>query len=111
MTSCSVEGIIQVQVKTNARNPIPFQLLVRDPSEHMQTLQDNKKIAEDTTASLPPNEDADRRFKIVVPKADNYFPLIRYKCSSELKPVPIVSLIAILMCSWTNIASTNMTKY
>lgn len=80
-------------MKTNARALFPFQLLLRDPSEHMQNVQENKKFAEDTSASLTPNDDIDRRYTIKVPKADNYFPLIRYKCSSELKPVPIVSFV------------------
>jgi hypothetical protein len=87
MTSCSVEGVIQVQVKSNARQAVPFQLLVRDPSSHIHTLQENKKFAEDSVTS-----DGDKCFTIGVPKADNYFPLIRYKCSNELRPVPIVSV-------------------
>lgn len=88
MTSCSVEGVIQVQVKTNVRYIAPFHMDVRDPSQHILTLQENKKFADDTlpsTGGVPGN----RSFTITVPKADNYFPLIRYKCSSELRPVPI----------------------
>jgi hypothetical protein len=80
---------MQVQVKSNARSLVPFQLVVRDPSDHIQTLQENKKFAEDTSIS----DRGDKSFTIGVPKADNYFPLIRYKCSNELRPVPIVSLL------------------
>jgi hypothetical protein len=84
----------QVQVKANHRGPVPFQLTVRDPSKHIQTLQENRKFAEDTSSSHLSREmveRGDRSFQIGVPKADNYFPLIRYKCSTELRPVPIVS--------------------
>lgn len=62
---------------------------VKDASQHIQTLQENKKFAEDVTPNSA--DPANRTFNITVPKADNYFPLIRYKCSGELRPVPIVS--------------------
>lgn len=86
-----------MQVKSNSRSSVPFQLSVRDPSQHIQTLQENRKFAEDTSASQLSRdmvERGDRSFTIGVPRADNYFPLIRYKCSSELRPVPIVSFNA-----------------
>lgn len=122
MTSCSVEGVIQVsrereihladffknshffvmlqvQVKSNSRNPVPFKLAVKDPSQHIQTLQENRKFAEDTSSSQLSRdtmERGDKSFTVSVPRADNYFPLIRYKCSTELRPVPIVSHPAVV---------------
>ena len=35
-------------------------------------------------------------FTISVPKADDYFPVMRYKCSNDLRPVPIVSTFVTL---------------
>jgi Muniscin C-terminal mu homology domain len=32
----------------------------------------------------------DQKFTVSVPKADNYFPVMRYKCGNDLRPVPIV---------------------
>jgi hypothetical protein len=47
------------------------------------------------TASLadePANSRPDHKFTVSVPKADSYFPVMRYKCGNDLRPVPIVSL-------------------
>ena len=83
----------QVQVKANLRSVVPFHLLLRDPASHIATLQENRTFAEDATEELAhDNEDeyADRKFTVRVAKSDNYFPVLRYKCSPELRPVPIV---------------------
>jgi len=91
MTSCSVEGVIQVQVKSNNTRSIPpFCMQVKDLAQHIQALQENKKFAEDSSPS--PANPSNRVFTVSVPKLDTYFPLIRYKCSTELRPVPIVSM-------------------
>lgn len=95
MSSCSVEGVIQVQVKTNAEEAPPFYLTIRDPSSHIMSIQENKKFAEDmgdTIRHEPPSRRPDHKFNVLVPKGDNYFPVMRYKCGSDLRPVPIVSV-------------------
>ncbi|KAL3925599.1 MAG: hypothetical protein SGILL_000293 [Bacillariaceae sp.] len=95
MSSCTVEGVVQVQVKSNADQGVPFFLLIRDPSKHIQSIQENKKFADsmaDSLASEPASTRPDYMFTVSVPKADNYFPVMRYKCGNELRPVPIVSL-------------------
>jgi hypothetical protein len=94
MSSCSVEGVVQVQVKSNTDKGVPFFLLLRDPSNHIQSIQENKKFADSMAESLatePASTRPDYMFTISVPKADNYFPVMRYKCGNELRPVPIVS--------------------
>ena len=50
------------------------------------------KYADDATEELDHDNEgyADRKFTIRVPKGDNYFPVIRYKCLPELRPVPMV---------------------
>lgn len=61
----------------------------------MASLQENKKFAEDVTAELAKDNErdyADRKFTVKVPKTDNYYPILRYKCSPNLRPVPIVSI-------------------
>ena len=82
-------------MRSTTQSALPFFLLVRDPSKHILSLQENKKYAENMVESMarePPEFRPDHKFTVTVPKADNYFPIIRYKCGSELKPVPIVSL-------------------
>lgn len=58
-------------------------------------IQENRRYADDMTEALSEyNEEdtgVDYKFTISVPRADNYFPVMRYKCSNELRPVPIVS--------------------
>jgi len=83
-------------VKTNARTPGPFFLHVRDPSGHVDALQENKKFAEDVTASFPADAAIDHMFAVSIPKGDNYFPVLRYKCGGDLRPVPIVSNASLL---------------
>lgn len=85
----------QVQVKSNTQSGGPFSLLVRDPSNHILSIQENKKFADNMASSLarePPSTRPDFKFTVSVPRADNYFPVMRYKCGSELRPVPIVSV-------------------
>lgn len=97
MSSCSVEGLIQVQVKSNTKPGFPFYLFIRDPSGHIQSIQENRKFAEIVDAAGEP--DIDYLFAVSVPQPDNYFPVMRYKCDSELRPVPIVSVDLILPCT------------
>lgn len=95
MSSCSVEGVIQVQVRSNVDQGVPFFLLMRDPSKHIQAIQENKKFADNMAESLANEPHASRPdylFTVSVPKSDTYFPVMRYKCGNDLRPVPIVSM-------------------
>jgi len=92
LSSCSVEGVIQVQVRSNIDKGVPFFLLIRDPSKCIQSIQENKKFADSMTDALASNYrtmKSDYMFTISVPQADDYFPVMRYKCGNKLRPVPI----------------------
>lgn len=93
ISSCTIEGVIQVQVKSESQHDKSFVLLMRDPSRHIRMIQENRRYAFDKTENLSATseEDAgvDYKFQISVPTAENYFPVMRYKCSPELRPVPI----------------------
>jgi hypothetical protein len=91
LSSCTVEGVVQVQIKTNGRKIAPFYLLVRDPARHVESFVQNKKFAEDVSKTILPDEEADRKFSVSVPKDETYFPVVRYKCTEDLRPVPMVS--------------------
>lgn len=91
LSSCTVEGVVQVQVKSSVKASVPFFLLMRDPSRHVESFVQNKKFADDVSDALMANEDADRKFTVSVPKDETYFPVVRYKCTEELRPVPMVS--------------------
>jgi hypothetical protein len=90
LSSCTVEGVVQVQVKSSSKTTVPFFLLMKDPARHVESFVQNKKFADDVSASLMAEEDADRKFTVSVPKDDSYFPVVRYKCTDELRPVPMV---------------------
>ena len=74
---------------------MPFSLLVRDPSRHIRLIQENKRYADNMSDELVGgnSDDAgvDFKYTVSVPSVDDYFPVMRYKCSTELRPVPIVS--------------------
>ena len=87
--SCSIEGVIQVQVKSESSAVIPFALYLTDPARHVQIMQENKKYANDTSNEIQAGSDARYKFVVAIPTPDQYFPILKYKCSEDLRPVPI----------------------
>lgn len=77
----------KVQVRTSGRATGPFLLIIRDPSHHIEMLQENKRFAED----LDRGHENDFKYAVSIPKGDSYTPVIRYKCVDKLRPVPLVS--------------------
>ena len=64
----------------------PFMLVLRDPSHHVESLQENKKFADDQGRG----HEADYNYAINIQKGDTYTPVLRYKCVDSLRPVPLV---------------------
>jgi len=99
LSSLSMEGTLQVRVSTSYKDggrqqqeqeqsPVPFSLIFQDHSGHIKALQENKKFVENVSHE----EDVARRefnYTIKVPREEEYFPVVRYKCGSSLRPVPI----------------------
>jgi hypothetical protein len=85
--STSYEG----EVPQDVPPTIPFVLLFKDHSGHVRTLQENKKFVENVSHE---SEVANREFTytITIPREEEYFPVVRYKCDTSLRPVPIVSI-------------------
>lgn len=94
LSSCSVEGVVQVQVRSNVDRTVPFSLLIRDPSNYIQNIQENKMYAKGVADKT---RKSDFAFAVSVPKAEEYFPVMRYKCGDDLRPVPIVSSVVIAL--------------
>lgn len=80
-------------MKTPSRSSCPFFLLVKDPSSHIESMQENKKFADDVS-NAKTGKHADHKFAVSIPKGDSYYPVLRYKCVGDLRPVPIVSTAA-----------------
>ncbi|KAL7544729.1 hypothetical protein ACHAWF_008093 [Thalassiosira exigua] len=97
LSSVAVEGTVQVRVKSQGPeqpSPAPFFLAFRDPSGHIKALQENKKFVENVThdgGTLREVAPSNREFTyaVRVPREGEYFPVVRYKCGSALRPVPI----------------------
>lgn len=99
LSTLTVEGTIQVRMSTSyvggppqeVPSAIPFVLFFKDHSGHVRTLQENKKFVENRSHE---SEIAKREFTytIRIPREEEYFPVVRYKCDTSLRPVPIVSL-------------------
>ena len=86
LSSCSVEGVVQVQVRSNIEKQVPFNLFIKDPSNYIQNIQENKMFARGVTDKT---KKSDHAFVVSVPKSEDYFPVMRYKCGEDLRPVPI----------------------
>ena len=110
ISSCSVDGMIQVQIKNVEGlgdamapddEPPPFALYLRDPSRHIRSIQENKKyaggygaaVASITGENVADGSEHERKYVVTLPKTSSYFPVMKYKCSNDLRPVPIVSCL------------------
>ena len=79
--------------------PPPFALYLRDPSHHIRVIQENKKyaggygaaVASVTGENVAGESEHERKYVLTLPKTSSYFPVMKYKCSNDLRPVPIVS--------------------
>jgi len=96
LSTLSVEGTLQVRVKITQQGeyspqpqaPIPFFLVFQDHFSHIKSLQENKKFVE----HLTPEEGVEERefiYCVSVPREEEFYPIVRYKCCSALRPVPI----------------------
>ncbi|KAL3809083.1 hypothetical protein ACHAXA_009538, partial [Cyclostephanos tholiformis] len=97
LSSLSVDGTVQVSVKTRydleptplqrQRPTAPFSLIFLDRSGHIKALQENKKFVENVVQGDIANREF--AYTVRVPREDEYFPVVRYKCGTSLRPVPI----------------------
>ena len=108
LTSCVVEGIVQLQMKSKSTAFVPFVVRIKDDDDHAGSIQENSDIANDLSHE---NEGNGWKYKFIVtlPKADSYYPVLKYTCSNALVPVPLVSTRALLCYHW--LASSMLTHY
>lgn len=92
LVSCLIEGMIQAQIKCDSSACAPFTLTLNDPHGHIRTVLENKKYANDISHELNRNvneADAHYKYAVTLPKVNHYFPIVKYKCSNDLRPIPI----------------------
>jgi hypothetical protein len=80
-------------MKINSNNGIPFLLHVKDPVEHIETINENPKYA--TKLNNNNNNDDISLYNVVLPEQEKYFSILKYRCKNDLRPVPIVSFLII----------------
>ena len=88
----------KVQVKSSIPIPksnggIPFTLQLKDPMQHIESLNENPKYAIKTSSNNDndPSSFHNDCFNVVIPEQEKYFSLLKYRCKNDLRPVPIVS--------------------
>lgn len=89
MQSCSVDGTVQVQLKSESTAFVPFSVLVRDSMGHIEKLEENTELVNDISKELTKNEDWGYKFIVTLPKPDVYFPILKYKCTAKVSPIPL----------------------
>ncbi len=91
LSDYTVEGNVQILLKSDSTAFVPFQLILKDEGDQIETLIENVKLASSITTSLDDDYDDTRRFLVTLPKYDHFFEVLKYKCKSKLVPVPLVS--------------------
>lgn len=89
MQSCSVDGTVQVQLKSESTAFVPFSVLVRDSLGHIDKLEENTEFVNDISKELKKNDNWGYKFIVTVPKPDVYFPILKYKCTTKVSPIPL----------------------
>lgn len=66
---------------------VPFLLLVHDHSHHLKSVQENKRFVQKVDDAQSASQEY--AYSITLPREDEYFPVVKYKCTNKLRPVPI----------------------
>ena len=91
LTSCAVQGIVQLQMRSQSTAFVPFVVRVFDKEEHIETIEENKQYANNLSQDKRPEDEWTNKFIVTLPKADSYYPILKYTCSNKVIPVPLVS--------------------
>jgi hypothetical protein len=91
LTACLVQGIVQLQMRSQSTAFVPFVVRVFDAEEHIETVEENVQFANDLSSERHPRDEWAHKFIVTLPKADTYYPILKYTCSNKLVPVPLVS--------------------
>ena len=78
-------------VQSDKQKGTPFLLMVRDPLRHIRLIQEKGKFAKNLSEEV--DDRCDYKYALSIPSnnTDTHFSVVRYKCSTELRPMPIVS--------------------
>lgn len=89
MISSSIDGTVQVQLKSESTAFVPFSVLVKDNSGHILKLEENVDIVSDISNQLKKSDEWGYKFIVTIPKPDIYYPILKYKCTQKVAPIPL----------------------
>jgi hypothetical protein len=93
LTHCAVQGIIQILMKSESTAFVPFLCQLFDSEMHIESIEHNEKYANNISHERVPGNEWAYQFIVTLPKADNYYPVLKYMCNKKVVPVPLVSLM------------------
>lgn len=91
LTHCTVQGIIQILMKSESTAFVPFLCRLFDSETHIESIEHNEKYANNISHEHVSGDEWTYQFIVTLPKADNYYPVLKYVCNKKLVPVPLVS--------------------
>eukprot|EP00814_Leptocylindrus_danicus_P013664 CAMPEP_0116011448 /NCGR_PEP_ID=MMETSP0321-20121206/4574_1 /TAXON_ID=163516 /ORGANISM="Leptocylindrus danicus var. danicus, Strain B650" /LENGTH=380 /DNA_ID=CAMNT_0003480683 /DNA_START=150 /DNA_END=1288 /DNA_ORIENTATION=+ len=86
LSSMAIEGIVQIQVKSPREEGYPFIVRVKDSAHQIKSILENKIYAE--PLDEPHKKDV-RSYNVSIPPKETFVSVFKYKCNSDLRPVPI----------------------
>jgi len=105
LAAYTVEGRVQILLKSDSTAFVPFTFAMKDVHNYIDTLAENTKLASDMVkqkGGIDDDDDDDDandtsnnemgsvyKFIVTMPKADIFFPILKYKCKPALVPVPL----------------------
>lgn len=89
--SCAVQGIVQLQLRSESTAFVPFVVGVFDAEGQVEGVEENSQYANEISNELDSRDECKHRFIVTLPKADSYYPILKYTCSNKVIPVPVVS--------------------
>lgn len=89
LTHCAVQGIIQVLMKSESTAFVPFLCRMFDSETHIESIEHNEKYANNISHERASGDEWSHQFVVTLPKADNYYPVLKYLCSKKVVPVPL----------------------
>jgi hypothetical protein len=95
------------QVKPSKRKPSSFCLTVKDKKGHVERWEEQSKVCENITATVPhlALDQGDQVFRVSLKNQEVLeAPIVAYSCVPKLKPIPLVSALSsdFLFCRFSN---------
>jgi len=91
LISSDIDGIVQLQLKSESTAFVPFTIHMFDKDDHIESVEENVEYANDLSHERLKSIDVGwkHKYSVTMPKADKYYPILKYKCSKNIVAVPL----------------------